>query len=189
VRHSLVVNVCRARPSPFASPNRALTARPPLLLACETMLRPGTPAPDFEATGHDGRRIRLSEFRGQKNVVLFFYPRDFTPVCTREVCAFRDAREELGGFDAEILGVSTDGEGEHARFAQTHGLTFPLLADESGAIGKRYDVLSGLRSFLNRAARVTYVIDKEGIIRGAIHSELSVGKHLDQVRRVLESLR
>jgi len=152
------------------------------------MLLPGTIAPDFEASSHDGKRIRLSDFRGRKNVVLFFYPRDFTAICTRQVCMFRDVRDELAGFDAEIFGVSTDGESQHARFAETHGLSFPLLADESGEIGKSYRVLSGLRKFLGYAARVTYVIDKEGVIRGAVRSEFDVQRHLDEVRRVLSTL-
>lgn len=152
------------------------------------MLRPGTPAPDFEATSHDGRRIRLSDFRGRKNVVLFFYPRDFTAVCTREVCAFRDAHAELAGLDAEILGISTDDKDRHAQFAEKHGVPYLLLSDVSGAIGKSYGVLSGLRGLLGIAARVTYVIDKEGIIRGAVRSELNVPRHLEEVRKVLASL-
>lgn len=149
------------------------------------MLKIGTPAPDFEAVTHEGRRLRLSDFRGKKSVVLFFYPRDFTSVCTKQVCMFRDVRDELASDDVEILGVSTDGESKHAEFSKAHGLGFPLLADPDGAIGKRYKALSGLRSLLGMNARVTYVIDEEGIIRGAVRSELNVQKHLDEVRRVL----
>lgn len=149
------------------------------------MLAIGSPAPDFEATTDQGKQLRLSDYRGKKNVVLFFYPRDFTSVCTKQACMFRDVREELGAEDVEILGVSTDGDDKHARFAETHGLGFPLLADPKGVIGKRYGVLSGLRRLFGMNARVTYVIDKEGIIRGALRSELNVGRHLEEVRRVL----
>lgn len=152
------------------------------------MLPIGSPAPDFEAQTSDKRAIRLSEFRGKKNVVLFFYPRDFTKVCTRQACMFRDVREELGAQDVEILGVSTDDEATHARFADEHGLGFPLVADRDGSIAKSYRALSGLRSVLRLAARVTYVIDKEGVIRGAVKSELSVDRHLREVKRVLGDL-
>lgn len=159
-------------------------ARPPLL-PCPTMLPVGSPAPDFEATTNEGKTLRLSDFRGKKNVVLFFYPADFTMICTKQACMFRDAEGELASQDTQILGVSTDDEAKHAQFSEAHGLSFPLLADPDGAIGKKYRTLSGLRSLLGRSARVTYVIDKEGIIRGAVHSELNAQKHLDEVRRVL----
>lgn len=98
---------------------------------------------------------------------------------------FRDVREDLAREDVEILGVSTDDEDKHAQFSDAHDLTFPLLADPAGTIGKRYQVLSGLRSLLGMNARVTYVIDKEGIIRGGVQSELNVQRHLEEVRRAL----
>src|SRR5262245_60599967 len=92
----------------------------------------GSQAPDFDVTARQSgasRRLRLSDFRGQKNVVLYFYPRDFTPVCTAEACGFRDMYEELASQDTEVIGVSVDDDASHDRFAAHHHVTFPLVAD------------------------------------------------------------
>lgn len=131
----------------------------------------------------------MADFEGKKNVVLYFYPRDFTPGCTKEACSFRDAWDELEGKDTIIIGVSRDDDASHREFASKHRLPFPLVADESGEISRNFDVLGGLRGLLGMPKRVTYVIDKQGIIRGVFHHELRVQLHLDDVRTLLDGLR
>ena len=93
-------------------------------------LKVGDFAPSFDAVAHDGKRIRLEDFRGKKNVVLFFYPKDETRVCTLEACGFRDTYEDLVGQDTEVIGVSFDSNESHGKFAKHHDLPYPLLADE-----------------------------------------------------------
>lgn len=162
------------------------------------MLRVGTEAPDFEAATDGGDRVRLSSLRGRKHVVLFFYPRDFTSVCTREACLFRDEQVDLERHDVALLGVSTDSPERHARFSREHRLGYTLVSDEDGAIARRYDAYGPLRRVLGQllglggghgmAARVTYVIDKQGIIRAAFHSELDARAHVQAVRKALDRL-
>jgi peroxiredoxin Q/BCP len=149
--------------------------------------KPGDRAPDFSARSSDGRDIRLSDYRGAKRVVLFFYPKDFTPGCTAEACSFRDAYDELVAKDTEVLGVSLDSDTSHAEFASRHRLPFPLLSDPEGRIARQYGALGGLQALLGVAKRITFVIDREGIVRAVIHHELRVGRHLQEVRAALES--
>src|SRR6185369_3328645 len=103
------------------------------------LLAPPTRAPEFDAPDQDGRVHRLAEFRGRV-VVLYFYPRDGTPGCTREACAFRDAWQRLAATGAQVLGVSADDVRSHASFAREHRLQFPLLADTEGAVVRSYGV-------------------------------------------------
>lgn len=141
------------------------------------MLRKNEPAPDFSGVGADGGRIRLKDYRGRRNVVLYFYPKDFTPGCTREACSFRDRRAELAQFDAEIVGVSSDGVEKHAKFAASYNLPYPLVSDGDGSISAAYGV-QRLGGWLP-SKRVTFVIDKDGLVREVIHSELAIDAHID----------
>jgi len=135
--------------------------------------RPGDPAPDFEAISADGRRVSLSDYRGRK-LVLYFYPRDDTPHCTRQACALRDGHAAIAARGAAVLGVSTQGAASHEAFARRHRLDFPLLADVHGRVGRAYGVLGGtgivarLRTALGLADRVTFVIDEAGRIAHVI---------------------
>src|SRR5258706_15527782 len=102
-------------------------------------LRVGQKAPDFDLTSSAGDRLRLSDFRGKKNVVLYFYPHDFTPVCTRETCGFRDMMSELAGKDTEVIGVSFDDDASHEAFRKEHSVPFALVADTQRALAKTYE--------------------------------------------------
>ena len=152
------------------------------------MLRVGEKAPAFAGKDTSNNPLSLADLAGKKNVVLYFYPKDFTPGCTKEACSFRDAWDELSGKDTIVIGVSRDDEQSHADFSNKHRLPFPLLSDPDGAISRRYEVIGGLRGLLGMPKRVTYVIDKQGIVRGVFHHELRVSLHLDDVRRVLDTL-
>lgn len=122
----------------------------------------GTIAPDFTVKDTNGNTVSLSDFRG-KTVVLYFYPKDDTPGCTKEAQSFRDSYDEYKGKDMVVLGVSTDDEASHKAFTEKYGLPFQLLADVDGAITKAYDVDGG-----GYAKRVTYIIDSEGKISQVI---------------------
>ncbi len=133
-----------------------------------THLKPGDPAPDFSGPGADGQRIRLCDFRGRK-LVMYFYPMDDTPGCTKQACSLRDANALIAEKGAAILGVSAQGESSHRKFADKYSLNFPLLADSDLSVAKAYGVAgSGLGGMLRGLAklseRVTFIIDENGLI-------------------------
>lgn len=154
-----------------------------------TALKPGDPAPDFSGVTTDGTRVSLAGFRGRK-LVMYFYPRDDTPGCTKQACSLRDHREEFAAKGAAVLGVSTQGPESHQAFTRKYGLNFPLLADTGGAVGRAYGVLGGggLLSKLKAAAgfadRVTFVIDERGRIAHVIDRP-DVGRHAEEVLALL----
>jgi peroxiredoxin Q/BCP len=137
-------------------------------------IRVGDLAPDFTLADQSGQLIDLRRFRG-RTVVLYFYPRDHTVVCTTEACDFRDNYEVFRRSDAEILGISSDSAASHARFADQHGLPFTLLSDPGGLVRARYGVPRLLGLF---PGRVTYVIDKDGIVQQIIRSAFSATRHV-----------
>lgn len=137
-----------------------------------THLKPGDPAPDFAAPGTDGGILRLADFRGRK-LVLYFYPMDDTPGCTKQACSLRDSNAEIAAKGAAILGVSAQGPESHQRFTEKFSLNFPLLADTDLTVAKAYGVagsgLGGLlRSVVGVSERVTFIIDEKGRISHVI---------------------
>ncbi|BAY32715.1 alkyl hydroperoxide reductase/ thiol specific antioxidant/ Mal allergen [Nostoc carneum NIES-2107] len=118
----------------------------------------GTDAPQFTVKDTNGNTVSLSDFAG-KTVVLYFYPKDDTPGCTKQACSFRDAQSDYQGKDIVVLGVSADDEASHQAFTAKYNLNFPLLADTDHSLIKAYDVDGG-----GYAKRVTYVIDPNGKI-------------------------
>jgi len=122
----------------------------------------GEPAPDFSLPDQNGRLRSLTEFRG-KWLALYFYPRDDTPGCTRQACAFRDERQNLAALGAEVVGVSVDDVESHLDFAKEHRLPFPLLADAGGAVAARYGSIRDL-GLVKFARRNTFLIDPQGRI-------------------------
>lgn len=152
-----------------------------------TMLREGDLAPDFQARLSTGQDFRLTEFRGKKSVVLSFYPKDFTAGCTSQVCSYRDNFGRLTELGAVIVGISYDGDSTHNEFSRAYNLPFPLISDHDRSISKLYGAARIGGSFLP-VKRVTFVIDKEGIIRKVAHHELVIGKHIDAITECLEEL-
>jgi peroxiredoxin Q/BCP len=151
-------------------------------------LKVGDQAPEFDLTASDGRRLVLSELRGKRNVVLYFYPGDFTPVCTAEACGFRDDYPQLAGKETEVIGVSKDDDTSHGKFAQKHQLPFPLVTDPERKLATAYGAVEGLRALLGGVKRVTYVIDKQGRIAGVFDSQLRAGAHTKGVRELIDRL-
>jgi thioredoxin-dependent peroxiredoxin len=153
-------------------------------------LKVGDPAPEFDVTSSDGRRLRLQDYRGKKNVVLYFYPADFTPVCTAEACGFRDMYADLQGQDTEVIGVSVDDDQKHEAFARKHNVPFPLVADGDLSLARTFDATGGLLSSLrHKTARITYVIGRDGRVHGVFDSAIFASRHLDGVRDTLRKLR
>jgi thioredoxin-dependent peroxiredoxin len=145
----------------------------------------GDRAPAFSAVDQSGKTVSLSDYLGKRAVALFFYPKDFTPGCTKQVCSFRDAVEEFEGLDCAILGVSAGSASEHSDFDEKFKLKFPLLVDSDNSMRKSFGVPS---TFGLLPGRVTYVIDKEGIVREVYNSQLNVTEHVNVVRRTLTAL-
>ena len=145
------------------------------------MLAVGDTAPDFSGTDQHGNMISLALLLERGKLLLYFYPKDFTPVCTAQACTFRDASSELAALGANVVGVSGDSSESHARFAEKHSVPFSLLADPDHRIIKAY----GASWLFGRIRRVSYVIGTDRRILGAFHHELSAAKHLSDARRLL----
>ena len=150
-----------------------------------TPLSPGDRAPNFSGPTGDGSVVSLSDHAGERALVLYFYPRDNTPGCTREARAFRDTAEMIRASGAEIIGVSTNSEASHQRFASNLELNFPLLADTNGAIAKAYGVL---KANGKTAERATFLIDREGIIRN-VWPRVTINGHAEEVASAADQLR
>ncbi len=146
----------------------------------------GQPAPDFELESSAGEPIRLSEFRGKAEVVLFFYPKDDTPGCTIEACSFRDSHEAFREAGAEVIGISSDSGPSHRRFAERYGLNFRLLSDPDGAVRARYGVS---RTFGMIPGRATFVIDRQGVVRHVFSSQFRPSRHVGESLEIIRSLR
>ena len=149
-------------------------------------LRVGDPAPDFALPSATGEMVSLSDFRGKSEVVLFFYPKDNSPACTMEACSFRDSYEAFREAGAEVIGISADSEESHQGFARRFRLPFRLLADREGAVRARYGVP---RTFGLFPGRVSYVIDREGIVRHIFSSQFQPWRHVAETLDVLQALR
>lgn len=148
-------------------------------------MQPADPAPDFSLLDQHGATRSLAEFRGRW-LVLYFYPKDDTPGCTAQACSFRDQYQDFQDLGAEVVGVSSDSEVSHQKFAQKHRLPFPLLADAGGQVRKLYEVPRALLGLL--PGRVTFVIDKQGIIRYIFNSMNRATDHVETAKKVLAEL-
>jgi peroxiredoxin Q/BCP len=142
----------------------------------------GDRAPDFTATAQDGSTIRLSDYLLKTAVVLFFYPKDGTSICTKEACSFRDSYSRFVDAGAEVIGVSSDSAQAHQEFAAQHQLPFQLISDDDGSLRKAFGVRKTLGLLPGRA---TFVIDKQGIVRLVFSAQFASDEH---VRQALEAV-
>jgi peroxiredoxin Q/BCP len=143
----------------------------------------GDKAPEFSLPSQSNEVVHLSDFVGKKNVVLYFYPKDFTPGCTAEAKGFRDSYQEFSDGETEVIGVSSDTVESHSRFSQECSLPFKLLSDS----GKHLRELYGVSSTLGLAGRVTFVIDKQGTVRLVYSSQLRPTKHIKEALEALKT--
>ncbi len=147
-------------------------------------IKVGDTAPNFEGPTADGSLLSLKDFVGKKNVVLYFYPKDDTPGCTKEACSFRDNLQQIRSMDAEIVGVSLDSVESHKKFIAKYRLTFPLISDKEKHIARAYGVLSDTGTSTNR---ITFLIDKNGKI-AKIFPKVDVTRHTKEVAAALGEL-
>jgi thioredoxin-dependent peroxiredoxin len=144
----------------------------------------GDVAPDFTLPNQAGAPVRLGDVLGKQHLVLYFYPRDNTAICTEEACAFRDSYEIFKDAGAEVIGVSSDSVESHEQFAKEHQLPFILLSDMGSVIRKHY----GVPTAFGLPGRVTYVIDRQGIVRHIFFSQYTSKRHVDEALRTLQSI-
>lgn len=150
----------------------------------------GDKAPSFDLPTFPKGRTKLSQFKGKQNVVLYFYPRDDTPGCTKQACGFRDDIERFQSAETVVLGVSTDGVESHEKFAGKFSLPFPLLADEDHAVAEKYGVWVEKNMYGKKSMgilRTTFLIDKTGTIV-AVWPRVKVEGHIAEVIKTVESL-
>ncbi len=145
----------------------------------------GDKAPDFTLPDQSGIRVSLRDFIGRKIIVLYFYPRDFSRGCTAEACAFRDSYDVFVESGAQVIGVSSQSVDSHSEFAILNKLPFVLLSDEDGKVRELYGASSTLGLL---PGRVTYVIDKQGIVRHVFSSQLNPTKHIEEALRIVKEI-
>ena len=145
----------------------------------------GDKAPNFTLPSQMGDEVTLSEYIGKKNIVLYFYPKDETRGCTREACEFRDRYDIFTNLGAEVIGISAQSVESHKSFATHHGLPFLLLSDEKNEVRKLYGVSATMGII---PGRVTFIIDKKGVVRHIFSSQFQPEKHVKEALKVLEKL-
>ena len=145
----------------------------------------GDPAPDFTLPAQTGETISLHDIVGKSVIVLYFYPRDETGGCTTEACSFRDSYAVFKDAGAEVIGISSDSVQSHQNFAQKHRLPFILLSDTSGTVRKLFGVPA---TFGLIPGRVTYIIDKQGIVRNIFSAQFTPEKHIIEALNTINEL-
>ncbi|XVE70754.1 hypothetical protein DITRI_Ditri10aG0096400 [Diplodiscus trichospermus] len=145
----------------------------------------GSVPPSFTLKDQDGKNVSLSNFKG-KPVVVYFYPADESPSCTKEACAFRDSYEKFKKAGAEVIGISGDDQSSHKAFAKKYRLPFTLLSDEGNKVRKEWGIPADL--FGTLPGRQTYVLDKNGVVQLIYNNQFQPEKHIDETLKLLKSL-
>ncbi|KAL6226835.1 PREDICTED: peroxiredoxin Q, chloroplastic [Fragaria vesca subsp. vesca] len=145
----------------------------------------GKVPPNFNLKDQDGKSVSLSKFKG-KPLVLYFYPADETPGCTKQACAFRDSYEKFKKAGAQVVGISGDDSASHKAFAKKYKLPYTLLSDEGNKVRKEWGVPSDL--FGTLPGRQTYVLDKNGVVQLIYNNQFQPEKHIDETLKLLQSL-
>lgn len=148
-------------------------------------IKVGDKAPDFTLPSQSGDQVTLHDRLGERVVVLYFFPKDGTPGCTAEACAFRDSHDVFADAGAEVIGVSSDSVDSHATFAGRHELPFTLVSDHGGLVRKSYGVPSVLGLL---PGRVTYVIDRHGTVRHVFNSMTRISRHIEEALDIVKLL-
>ncbi len=143
-------------------------------------------APDFNLANAEGKMVKLSDFHGKKVVVVYFYPKDDTMICADEACDFRDKYEQLKSAGAEVIGISSDSVASHKKFVEHRKLPFILLSDTKGKVRKEWGVPTAMGGMM--PGRVTYVIDKDGVVRMMFSSLMDAEKHVAEAIKEVNKL-
>lgn len=146
----------------------------------------GEKCPLFELQNQRGENVNIENLIGKKNLIIYFYPKDDTPGCTKEACSFRDNYEEFKDLGCEVIGISSDSVQKHRDFANKHRLSFTLLSDTDKTVRKAFKVPTNMLGLLD--GRVTYIIDKKGIIQGVFNSQLNPVGHINAALKTVKSL-
>lgn len=150
-------------------------------------IKKGDQCPQFELKDQHGVLQKSEDLIGAKTLVIYFYPKDDTPGCTKEACSFRDSYTEFTDAGCEVVGISSDTEKKHKKFAESHNLPYILLADTSKKVRKAFGVPGNLFGLI--PGRVTYIIDKNGIVQGVFNSQTDVTGHVTEALKVVKSLK
>lgn len=150
-------------------------------------IQKGDKCPSFTLKDQHGEEVNIDNLIGKDNLVIYFYPKDDSPGCTKQACSFRDAFEDFKDAGARVIGISSDDEKSHKKFAEKHNLPFTLLADSQKKVRKQFGVPTNLLGFL--PGRVTYIIDKDGVVQGVFNSQLNFDKHISEALNILESMK
>lgn len=147
----------------------------------------GSRIPSFELKDQNGKMFQIDSVVGKKNLVVYFYPKDDTPGCTKQACAFRDQFEVFTAADAIVIGISAQSPDSHLAFAKKHRLNFTLLSDEGNKVRKLFKVKANLLGLI--PGRVTYIVNKEGKVVYIFNSQFEAEKHVDEALRILKSMK
>jgi len=146
----------------------------------------GDQVPSFALFNQGGEEIKSSELVGSANLVIYFYPKDDTPGCTKEACSFRDQFEDFTELGAKVIGISADSPKSHTKFASKYNLPFTLLSDQKNEVRKAFGVKGSLLGLL--PGRVTYIVDKSGVVQYVFDSQFNALKHVSTAKEVLKKL-
>jgi len=146
----------------------------------------GDPCPSFELPDQHGNLVNSNQYIGKQKLVIFFYPKDETPGCTKEACSFRDSHEEFLSLDCQVIGISSDSVNSHRHFSERHNFNYILLSDTDKKVRKAFQVPRSLFGLL--PGRVTYIVDKQGIIRGIHNSQLNPTSHINEALALVKQI-
>lgn len=149
-------------------------------------IQKGDPCPTFKLKNQNGEVFDITELIGKKKLVVYFYPKDNTYGCTKQACSFRDSYEVFKEKGAEVIGISSDKPTKHEKFMETNELPFILLSDEKNKVRKRFGVPSNLLGLI--PGRVTYIVDKKGIVQGVYNSARDFSGHVDKALNVIKKM-
>ena len=150
-------------------------------------LKVGDKIPAFSLPDQDGKKFNINNLVSKKALVIYFYPKDETAGCTKQACAFRDSYQDFKDAGAEVIGISSDSEESHGSFADHHHLPFILLSDKDNIVRNLFGVPTDLLGLI--PGRVTYIINKQGIISYIFNSQLRIDKHISESLRILNGLK
>ncbi|MGB0806149.1 MAG: peroxiredoxin [Salibacteraceae bacterium] len=150
-------------------------------------LKKGDSIPHFELLNEQNKLVKIQELIGHQNIVIYFYPKDDTPGCTKEACKFRDEFEDFKHLNAIVIGISSDSPKSHLAFKEKYNLPFTLLSDEKNTVRDLFGVQASYMGLV--PGRVTYVVDKDGIIQHVFNAMSNAEKHVEEAKRVLNKLK